>query len=420
MAMVSSPSLHRIVIPGLLGNVLEWYDFALYGYFASTLTPLFFPAQNKTLALILTFTVFAIGFLMRPLGAIVFGYIGDRLGRKHALSYAILLMAIPTTLIGLLPDYSQIGIIAPSLLIVCRLLQGLAVGGEFTGSMVYLLEHTPTAKQGFYGSLAMASAFGGLLLGSAAATIVELFAVAWAWRIPFLLSITLGALGLYLRLHMPESPVFETLKKKHPLTVNPLKEVVSKHFSLMLKAMALVILPSTGFYLSFLYLTTYLNHFLAVALPHAMLINTLTLFLLMLACPAVGVLADKIGKWRILITGAAFFIFLSIPLYLLLQEKSLMAIFICQIAFACMVALSYSPIPAVLLELFPVAFRYTGLSLSYNLANALFGGTSAAVATSLIHVTGILFMPAVYLIFIATVTFVTLLKFKQLSAVSVH
>ncbi|OCH99099.1 hypothetical protein A8135_08720 [Legionella jamestowniensis] len=411
--MVSSPSLQRIVIPGLLGNVLEWYDFALYGYFAATLTPLFFPAQNKNLALVLTFTVFAIGFLMRPLGAIFFGYIGDRFGRKKALSYAIILMAIPTTLIGMLPDYSQIGTIAPSLLIVCRLLQGLAVGGEFTGSMVYLLEHAPVAKRGFYGSLAMSSAFGGLLLGSAAATIVGLFAVSWAWRIPFLLSITLGALGLYLRLHMPESPVFEVLKKNQQLTVNPLKEVVRNHFLLMLKATALVILPSTGFYLSFLYLTTYLNHFLTVALPYAMLVNTLTLSLLILVCPAIGVLADKIGKRHILMVGAASFIILSVPLYLLLQEKNITAILLCQMVFACMVALSYSPIPAILLELFPIAFRYTGLSLSYNLANALFGGTSAAVATSLIHVTGILLMPAFYLVLIATVTFLTLLFFLK-------
>ncbi|WED43774.1 MFS transporter [Legionella cardiaca] len=411
--MAPSPSLYRVVIPGLLGNVLEWYDFALYGYFAAILTPLFFPNKDTTLALITTFSVFAIGFLVRPIGAVVFGYIGDRFGRKQALSSAIILMAIPTTLIGLLPTYQQIGILAPIFLIVCRLLQGLAVGGEFTGSMVYLLEHAPDSKRGFYGALAMASAFCGLLLGAVAATIVEFFSVIWIWRIPFLLSILLGGLGLYLRIRMPESPIFEQLKKNHQVTTNPFKDIFRAHSLLILKGMALVILPSTAFYLTFLYLATYLNYFLTVSLPHAMIINTLTLAVLIIACPLIGLLADKIGKWQVLMVGAVSFLFLSIPLYLLLKEGSTDAIFVSQTIFAFMVALSYAVIPAILLELFPIAFRYTGLSLSYNLANAFFGGTSAAVATSLIHATGILYMPGIYLTLIAMVTFVTLLLLKH-------
>lgn len=325
--MTSHPSLYRVVIPGLLGNVLEWYDFALYGYFAAILTPLFFPSKDATVGLIATFEVFAIGFLVRPLGAIVFGYIGDRFGRKQALSASIILMAIPTTFIGLLPDHQQIGILAPTLLIICRLLQGLAVGGEFTGSMVYLLEHAPDFRRGLYGALIMASAFCGLLLGAIAATIVKLFTIVWLWRIPFLLSIILGALGLYLRLRMPESPVFEELKKTHQININPFKELVSRHSLLILKGTALVVLPATAFYITFLYLPTYLNYFLTVNLLHAMIINTLTLFLLILACPLIGFLADKIGKWQVLIVGASSFFYYRF-LYTFYWERGAQVLFL--------------------------------------------------------------------------------------------
>lgn len=397
-------SLHRIVLPGLLGNILEWYDFALYGYFAATITPLFFPNDNATLALLTTYAVFAVGFIMRPLGAVIFGYIGDNYGRKTALSSAILLMAIPTTVIGLLPDYHQIGLAAPLLLILCRLLQGLAVGGEFTGSIVYLLEHAPADKGTYYGSLAMASAFFGLLLGSATAAVTDYFTAPWAWRVPFLFSLFLGVIGLYLRHHMPESPVFAELladKKAHGITFTHL---FNHHLTTMIKAIGLVMLPSTGFYLSFLYLATYLYHFYHIQLPHTLTINTVTLAVIILCCPLIGYSADKIGRYRVLMIGALAFMLLSTPLYYWLGHSTTSAILIAQILFAVMVTLSYAVIPAVLMALFPPALRYTGLSLTYNLANALFGGTSAFVATTLVHYTGVLIMPGVYLSLLAAVT----------------
>lgn len=402
-----------IVVPGLVGNVLEWYDFALYGYFAVILTPLFFPSENRTLALITTFAVFAIGFIMRPLGAIIFGHLGDRYGRKNSLAAAILLMAIPTTLIGLLPSYQQIGITAPLLLILCRLLQGLAVGGEFTGSIVYILEHVDNSRRGFFGSLAMSSAFVGLLLGSLAANLVNMSEVEWAWRIPFLISIALGGIGLYLRLGMPESPEFERFKQQGQVVKSPLVTVIKNHPWQILTAIALVMLPSIGFYLSFVYLSTYLHHFLHINLEQAQLINSATMLLVIVALPGFGMLSDKIGTRQMLIAGAIAFLSLSVPLYLLLMEKTSEEIFFAQATFALLVALSYAAIPATLTKLFPATIRYTGLSLPYNLANALFGGTAPLVATSLIHISGSLIAPGIYLSLISLVTLVTAIKLKS-------
>lgn len=407
---MTQKSIAKIVTPGLIGNVLEWYDFALYGYFAVIISPLFFPSDNPTLSLITTMAVFAIGFIMRPLGAILFGHLGDRFGRKNSLATAILLMAIPTTLIGLLPGYDQIGITAPLLLIGCRLLQGLAVGGEFTGSIVYILEHVSDKKRGFYGSLAMSSAFLGLILGSLAANLVGLTDIEWAWRIPFLFSIFLGGIGLYLRLGMPESPEFEKFKKEGQIVKSPLKQVIKHHPWQVLSATALVLLPAMGFYLSFVYLPTYLHHFLHVDLEHAQLINTLTMAVVIFAIPCCGLLSDKIGKRHLLLAGSLAFMSLSIPLYVLLDERNTEVIIVTQALFALLVAISYAAIPATLFELFPPQIRFTGLSLPYNLANAFFGGTAPLIATSLIHFTGSLIAPGIYLTLASIITLIAAIK----------
>ncbi len=412
-----SKSIAGIVLPGLLGNILEWYDFALYGYFAHIISPLFFPNDNKLLSLITTFAVFAIGFIMRPVGALLFGMMGDRYGRKQSLSIAILLMAIPTTLIGCLPSYQTIGIAAPLLLLLMRLLQGLAVGGEFTGSMVYIIEHTNPAKRCFYSAIVMSSAFVGLLFGSMMALLVEQFNQNSPnlWRVPFLLSFILGFIGLYLRLGMPESPEFKSLQTNGQIEANPIKTLLTNYkYNIALGFMA-VMLPSAGFYLSFLYLANFLHTFLAVDIQRAFLINSLAMLVIIIGLPLIGLLADKVGKLVMLYVGAIGFLMCSIPLFALIINGDSIALIIAEIIFAGLVAISYSSIPAFLVQLFPPQVRYTGISLPYNLANALIGGTIPLVSTALIYYTGSYYAPAIYLSVIALISLLALKYFAKLS-----
>lgn len=413
--MKHKDSVYKIVIPAMIGNVLEWYDFALYGYFAAILSPLFFPTHNPILSRISTFAVFAIGFLMRPLGALLFGHWGDKYGRKNTLAVAILLMAIPTTLIGCLPSVHTIGLWAPALLIVFRLLQGLAVGGEYTGSIVYIIEHSPSHKRGFMGSLIMSSAFFGLFIGSISALIVYRFFldVSYAWRIPFLLSIVLGGVGLYLRLGMPESPVFKDFLAEHKDSDVPIQIILKNYKVTVLKALGLVMLPAAGFYMSFVYLPDYLKFHLNIGLSTGLVINTVTMLFVIVCIPLFGYLSDKIGRKPFLYVGAVLFLFLSPVLYSLLQTRSISFIYIVFIVFAILVAMSYATIPATLSEMFQTHSRYTGISLPYNIANALFGGTAPLVASSLIYLSGSLISPGFYLSAIAVLCLGVIYSIKE-------
>jgi len=410
-------SRSKLIVPGIIGNILEWYDFSLYGYFAPIIAQLFFPTSNKFLSLLATFGVFAIGFLMRPLGALVFGYFGDKAGRKKTLAVAVILMAIPTTLIGLLPTYEHIGIFAGILLLICRLLQGLAVGGEFSGSIVYITEHAPNDQRGMYGSWAMFSAFAGLLLGSSVSAVASLLPTdmltTWGWRIPFLMGLLLGVVGLYLRIYMPETPNFLAAKANKTVVNNPIHQTFKVALMPMLVATGLVFLPAMGFYLLFVYLSSYMTTFLHISLRMALTINTMSMLGIIFVIPWVGMLSDKIGRKPVLYLGALGFITLSYPLFLLLQQANFVSILIAQSCFAVLVCFAYAAIPATLVELVATNIRYTSMSFPYNLSNAVFGGTAPLVATYLIEKTGSQLAPSFYLIFAGIVMFIFLLFLKE-------
>lgn len=410
-------SYRKLIIPGVVGNILEWYDFSLYGYFATIIAQLFFPTTNKLVSILATFGVFAIGFLMRPLGAIIFGYYGDKVGRKKTLSIAIILMAIPTTLIGLLPTYADWGIMASILLLICRLLQGLAVGGEFCGSIVYLLEHAPQNRRGMYGGLSMFSAFAGLLLGSGVAALISLLPPdelnVWGWRIPFLMGILLGFIGLFLRWRMPETPNFIDAQKSQKLVKNPITQAFKTALLPMLLSVGLVFLPAMSFYLLFVYLSSYMTTYLHIALHTALFINTISMLGIIIIIPWVGLLSDKIGRKPLLFIGALGFIVFSYPLFLLLQHANFFSILFVQISFAVLLCLVYASIPAVLVEMFDTHFRYSAMAFPYNLANAIFGGTAPLFATYLISITNNVLAPSFYLIFAAIIMFFLLFFLKE-------
>ncbi len=410
----------RTVVAGMAGNVMEWYDFALYGYFAPVIAKLFFPSDNHLVSLLSTFGVFAAGFLMRPLGGLIFGHLGDTIGRRRALAASVILMAVPTFLIGALPTYAQIGALAPVLLTGLRLLQGLSVGGEFTGSISFLVEHAPASRRGFAGSWTTFSANAGVLLGSGTGALITSdlshdALYTWGWRVPFLLGIVVGAVGLYLRTGIAESPSFEALRQRGALATAPLREVVTAHRRTLLRGVGLSWLFGVAFYLIFVYMTTYLATILKQPLGVALTINTLSIGLMALLLPAVGALSDRIGRKPLLLAGALGLAVLAYPLFRLLAHDTYAYILAGDLAFAVLIALYFGPLPATMVEQWAARDRYSGLSIGYNLSLAVFGGTAPLIATFLIKETGNILSPSFYLAGAAVISLAVVLTLSETS-----
>jgi len=299
------------VVAGCVGNVLEWYDFALYGFFAPVIAKLFFPSDDQITGLLATFGIFAVGFLMRPVGAVIFGILGDKLGRKKALEISVVMMAVPTTLIGVLPTYESVGILAPILLTIIRLIQGISVGGEFTGSISYVVENAPHPpnRRGFYSSWTVFSLLGGILLGSAIASIVtgvftDAQVQSFGWRLPFLLGLVIGLIGLYLRVGLDESPAFKKMKEAGELSKRPIIDAFKFHWKQILIVIGATCVGSVNFYMIFVYLTTFLSTETHVDLSTALEINTVSMIILMVITPIMGFFSDKIGRKPLLIGGS--------------------------------------------------------------------------------------------------------------------
>ena len=408
----------KTLIGGSAGNILEWYDFALYGYFAPIFAELFFPSEDSLTALISTFGVFAAGYLMRPLGAIIFGHIGDRMGRKKVLVYSVMLMAIPTTLIGFLPTYKQAGIGAPILLTFFRLLQGISVGGEFTGSLSYLVETAPKNRRGFFGSWTNFGANLGILMGSGAGAIIssvmaEESLMTWGWRIPFFMGILVGFAGLFLRKELEEPETFENISKAGKISESPLRESLRLYWKEILTVLGVMWLTCTSFYMIFVYLTTYISSETSIPLSETLEVNTITMVFLLILIPIMGYISDLKGRKPLLITAGGGLVILAYPLFLVISRGSIFHDFIAQIIFAIVISILQAVVPTVLAELFPTKVRMTAMSLGYNIAQALFGGTTPLVCSFLIKETGYKLMPAFYLIFCGLVSLFVYFTLKE-------
>ncbi len=395
--------LHKILVAGSVGNVLEWYDFALYGYFAPILAGLFFPSDTPLVSLLSTFGVFAIGFFARPLGAVLFGHVGDTRGRKTALVWSVMLMAVPTGLLGLLPTYADIGVVAPILLTLLRILQGLSVGGEFAGSMAFLVEHAPPNRRGYAGSWSEFGAQVGILLGSGTSALLTTLLSpealsSWGWRIPFLLGILVAGVAVYMRTGIDESPEFVRMRSARRVPRFPLRDVLVQQRVELVQAVGIILLYAASFYLAFVYLITYLSRNLHYPLDQALLSNTIGLAAFTALVPLMGALSDLIGRRLPLLIGATGLALLALPLFLLLGLRDFTPILMAQFAFAVLVACYAGPMCAAVVELFPPQGRYTAVSLAYNIGLALFGGTAPLIATFLIEQSGNMLSPAWYLI----------------------
>jgi len=385
---------------GAIGNLLEWYDFGLYGLLAPVLAPLFFPSVDPVAALIGAYGGFALGFMMRPLGGAVLGHLGDRIGRGYVLVLSVVLMGLATSALALLPTYAEIGIAAPILLLLVRIVQGFSVGGEFTGSVCYLVETAPHGRRGFAGSFANLGSTGGVLLAAAMAaatvTLADPESLRWAWRIPFLFGGVLAAFAFFLRRrlraagHAPKPPAKDELP--------PLRQAL-KHDP---KAMFAAVLFTSGYgivnYLTMVFLPTYANRFGGVDEGSALQINTAAQAAALFVVPFAGWLTDRALRRRtlLLIVFAAVTVSAVAGFWLVLHG-GLPGLLVAQIGFGLMFALVMGTEPAMLAELFRRRYRLSGYSVSFNIGIGFAGGTAPAFATAMIELTGDPLAPAWYL-----------------------
>jgi MFS family permease len=458
-------SISKVITASAVGTMIEWYDFYIFGSLATVISPLFYPKGNDTLALIAYLSTFAVGFVVRPFGALFFGRIGDLVGRKYAFLVTLLIMGGATALIGVLPTYATIGVAAPIILLIIRVLQGLALGGEYGGAAVYVAEHVPDNQRGFYTSFIQITATLGLFLSLAVILTIQNMMTAeafreWGWRIPFLISIGLVLVSLYIRLRMQESPIFTHIKTTGMTSARPLKEAFTQRENLKQVLLSLFgatagqgVVWYTGQFYALFYLQTILN-------VHDTSANYIVAIALLLGMPLFvffGWLSDRIGRKRIMMAGCLLAAVSYIPIYQamqaaagsgvttaisqqnpvtgaisltpmqvsadgqltaapevltytsfagLMQEaaawKLILLIFV-QLIFVTMV---YGPIAAYLVEAFPARIRYTALSLPYHIGNGVFGGLLPLIGLYVVSATGNIYAGLYYPIVVAGITFV--------------
>lgn len=410
----------KLILSSAAANTFEWYDYALFGHFAPIIGAKFFPDDDPSASLLKAFLVFAVGYLMRPIGGIFFGTLGDRFGRRAALSASVICMALPTTLIGLLPTYDTIGISATILMILVRMIQGLSMGGALTSSISFLIEHTDQKHRGFAGSISMSSICVGILLGSLSSYIIQKFLTVdqfhdWGWRIPFILGILIMFAGFYIRKHVDETPLFKKIKQNNKIATSPLKEVLSKHWFDIIISIFINATGSVIFYLEAIYVKNYLK--INRDFDHIIIDNLVNISYLVMAVVTIlsGILADKIGRLKIYSVNLLL-ILASIFFVMRIFEYGDIEYVICaQIFLSILAAVYIGPEPALQAEFYPIHIRNTALSLSYNIAVSIFGGTTPFVLEYLLQSTGSITSCAYYVLIISVFSMIALYFYKNRS-----
>lgn len=402
-AATAPPHIGRSTAGAIIGNVLEWYDFAVFGYFAPIIGSEFFPSEDPISSTLNAFGVFAAGYCMRPVGGMLFGHFGDRLGRKRALEISVLLMAIPTFLLGFLPTHAQIGSWAAVLMIILRLVQGLSVGGEYTGSIAFITETAPSHRRGLWGSLTSCGAVAGIMLGSAVATVFHFVLdsealASWGWRVPFFFGIALGLVGLWLRKGLKETSQFEKMRQSGGIQRSPLLDALTSYRKESIRLLVLLLLLSGGFYALFVWWPIYLTKIVDPPIPHALLVNTIAMIVLMLASPLSGLLSDVVGRRAIVVIATMGVIVIAYPLTVWTDHGSFSAALVSQVIFALFMAGALGPLPAAMAEMFPTRNRYSAIAAVYNTTVGWVGGTAPLVCTWATARTGDVAAPAYYLI----------------------
>lgn len=410
----------KLILASGIANTFEWYDYALFGHFAPIIGAKFFPQSDPNTALLHAFLVFAIGYLMRPIGGIFFGIIGDKFGRKTALSSAVICMAIPTAAIGFLPTYESLGIISTEIMIIVRMLQGLSMGGALTGSVSFVIEHSNKNNRGLFGSFSMASICVGILLGSITSFLIKtIFSPEefdnWAWRIPFIIGIVICFAGFYIKNHTTETPLFEETKYQNKVINSPLREVFAKYWFDMIISIFINATGSIIFYLEAIYLTSYLKinrGFGELELDY--LVNFCYVIMIVTTIIA-GWLSDKIGRRKTFIF-TIISVILTMPFLLTIFETAGFAQVACaQVIVAILAAIYIGPEPALQAEFYPTEIRNTALSVSYNTATSIFGGTAPYIIESLVQNSGTITASVYYIVIVSIASLVALYFYKDRS-----
>lgn len=423
-AVASASQSRRALVAGSVGNFIEWYEFGVYGYLATLIAGNFFTLEGQSglTGLLLTYASFALAFFCRPIGAIIFGRIGDRIGRKPTLIAVVLLMTVATAIIGLLPTYAQIGVAAPLLLTLMRMFQGLFAGGEFGGAVSLMTEFAPKGKRGIYGAWQSFTVSLGLLTGvGLVAVLVQTLPEAqmkdWGWRIPFLLALPMGLVALWLRLKLDETPSF--VASKAPAA--KIQKTAAEKASAIATAKAIVLGIgrmmgwSAGGYTFLVVMPSYLQTSLHATFLQALVATVLANVGFAIAILPSGWLSDKIGRKKVMMAAVLAVIILSFPLLHLLQnpDSSLLAKGIAVLIAGATIGMIAGPGPAMLAEMFPTRVRYTGLGLSYSLSNAVFSGCAGLIITGLIKETGNLDIPAYYVVATCVVSLFALMTLRK-------
>ena len=402
--------IRRAVIACAIGQVFEIFDFVIYGFFAVAIGRAFFPSADPIASLLASFATFAVGFLMRPVGAMVIGWYGDRFGRRRALVVTIGLMAVATGATGLVPGYASIGLYGAILLVVCRMVQGFSTGGEWGGAAAFLVEHAPAGRRGLIGSLQQAAtAIGAMCATFSAAVLTTLLTpehfFAWGWRIPFLIGFVLGPVGYYLRTRVAETPAFRRAVATQTITRMPLVEAFTTHGWMFLAAFGLSIIGCVINYVFLVFLPSFASQTLKIDLSYALWSTTLAGIIYLVLTPIVGHYSDRIGRKPMMLACTVLAFIMAYPLFRFLEtHPTFFGLLVVQATAQAVLTLYTGVISTILSEMFPTNVRYTALSVSYGFAVALFGGFAPYISTFLVQATGNPLAPSFYVMAAALVS----------------
>jgi MHS family proline/betaine transporter-like MFS transporter len=413
---VDAATRRKAVAAAVIGNFVEWYDFVVYAYFATVLATLFFPSESRFASLMATFAVFGVSFVLRPLGALVIGSYGDRLGRRNTLAVVILLISGATFLIGVLPTYGSIGILAPLLLAATRAIQGFSVGGEFGGATSFMIEYAPEGRRGLYGSWQFATQGIALITGATLGILLSLLLseetlFAWGWRVPFLIALPFGLIGMYLRLRLEDTPHFRAILETERVESTPLRQTLRTNGGDILKVIGTIFYATAIVYL-FIYMPTYLPEVFGISRTQTFVANVIGLSTFVVMCFVVAVLSERVGRKPFLVGGPLCAVILTYPAFLLLQG-TFPAILLAHIIFGFLIGFFGGVSAAAFSEWFPTRVRYSALSLGYSVSVSIFGGTSPLIFTYLLQSTGNPISPAFYILGAALVSLVATLMVAE-------
>jgi MHS family proline/betaine transporter-like MFS transporter len=419
--VVHEHDVKRAVSATAMGNMMEWFDFGIYSYLAVVLGKVFFPDSGSN-GLIYSLAAFAVAFLVRPIGGLFFGMLGDRIGRRGVLAMTIIMMAAATFSVSLIPSYASIGIWAPILLYAARLVQGFSTGGEYSGASTFITEFAPDRQRGFLASFLEFGTITGFVCGAALVTgltamLGNVAMEAWGWRVPFLVAGPLGIIGLFLRFRISETPAFSEIEDQAQTrsAESRLHEIVFEHSRALLLCVALVLALNVTNYLVLTYMPNYLTGTLGYDNAHSLFLSVLTMLVMLAAIPFVGRLGDRIGRRPVLLAACLGYLMLSWPALWLLQQGQMMAILAGLLILGLCQTLFIGTTPSTLPAMFPTAIRYGGMAIAYNVSASLFGGTAPLVAESLIRITGNDYMPAYYAMLAALIGLVAVVLMRETS-----